>query len=100
MLDRERAIWAIRCFLDREPGDKAEIEFHRDHPDLGAMRKAFALTAEFRQFLGDIGVIDAAARHGPYRAPRSLLEPSSAPNISTRFTPPTLAEPVSQLCTY
>jgi hypothetical protein len=35
----------------------------------------------------------------PYRAPLFLLDPPAAPNVPTRFSPPSLARPVSQLCT-
>lgn len=93
MVDRENAVWAIRLFLGREPVSEAEIEFHRGHPDLAAMRRAFSLTNEFQGFMRSYSVSE------PYRAPLFLLDPPAAHNVPTRFGPPSLAQPTSQLCT-
>jgi len=89
----EAAAWAIRFFLGREPQDSAEIEFHRQHRDLHSMRKAFSESAPFKAFLAT-----QRARE-PYRAPLFLLAPPSDPEVPSKFAPPTLTRPVSQLCT-
>jgi 2-polyprenyl-3-methyl-5-hydroxy-6-metoxy-1,4-benzoquinol methylase len=94
MMSREASTWAIRFFLGREPSGDDEIEFHRQHSDLTAMRKAFLLTTEFQQFIRE------TRGDEPYRAPLFLLDPPAAPNVPTRFSPPSLAQPVSQLCTH
>lgn len=93
MMSREAATWAIRFFLGREPVSKDEIEFHRQHSNLGSMRQAFSLTTEFQGFMRSI------REDKSYRVPLFLLDPPTAPNVPIRFSPPTLAQPVSQLCT-
>ena len=92
MLDRESSIWAIRLFVGREPLDEAEIELHRNHPDILSLRNAFSLTSEFQTWA-------KLAMPHRYLAPLFLLDPPAASNVPTCFTPPSLARPVSQLCT-
>jgi len=93
LVDREAALWAIRLFIGREPRDEAEVQFHRGHVDLESLRSGFARTGEFREFL------DRLAGVGSYEAPLFLLAPPASPLVPHRFEPPTLADPVSQLCT-
>jgi SAM-dependent methyltransferase len=95
MVSPEAAAWAIRLFIGREPVDAAEIEFHRGNPSIGALRAAFAQTAEFRQFLATL----AAPVREAYRAPLALLVPPEDRRIPWRFMPPSLTRPTSQLCT-
>lgn len=95
LVSREAAVWAIRLFIGREPVDDAEIEFHRQHPNLESVRRAFSATGEFR---------DALRRWQQqwdqgYRAPLDLLVPPADRRIPWRFTPPSLSKPTSQLCT-
>ncbi|MFC0388120.1 FkbM family methyltransferase [Muricoccus vinaceus] len=51
MVSAEAAAWALRLFVGREPHDQAEVEFHRGHPDIGSLRRSFAGTVEFQDFL-------------------------------------------------
>lgn len=92
-VSREAALWAIRLFVGREPLDDDELEFHRGHTDLESVRRAFAQTIEFERFL------DTVRLRRPYAAPLFLLRPPRSTLFGWRFAPPTLAEPVCQLCT-
>lgn len=92
LVERDAALWAIRLFIGREPVDEAEVQFHRQHPDLASLRRGFAETWEFRSFYSRLFPPQ------PYAAPLFLLDPPS-PEIPSRFAPPSLAAPVSQLCT-
>jgi SAM-dependent methyltransferase len=78
-LSREAVAWAFRILLDREPTNEAELERHRDHPTLEALRRAL---------LPD-----------RYAAPLWLLAPPASPLIPWRLETPLLARPMSQLCT-
>ncbi|MDO9707547.1 class I SAM-dependent methyltransferase [Paracraurococcus lichenis] len=89
----EAARWAIRLFLGREPTGREEVAFHRGHGDLNSLRTGFARTREFREFLARIG------GEGRYAAPLFLLRPPASPLVPWHFAPPSLAAPVSQLCT-
>ncbi len=92
-VSRDAALSAIRLFLGREPLDEEELEFHRGHANLDSVRRAFSQTREFERFL-------ETGRPGrPYAAPLFLLRPPASPGVAWRFAPPTLAEPVCQLCT-
>lgn len=92
-VSRDAAVWAIRLFLGREPRDEAEIELHRGHHTLESLRRGFAQTHEFENFL------DSLRDGAEYRAPLFLLQPPVSRSIEWRFAPPSLAMPVSQLCT-
>ncbi len=89
----EAVAWALRLFCGREPADEAELAYHCAHPSLDTLRRAFAETWEFRQFLNTVQ--NVRPRFG---VPVFLLRPP-AENIPWKFEPPTLDEPVSQLCT-
>jgi len=94
MVSAEAAAWALRLFVGREPADEAEIEFHRGHPDIDSLRRSFAGTTEFRNFL------DTAVLPRPtYAIPPFLLRRPKNPAIPVVFEEPTLDRPVSQLCT-
>jgi hypothetical protein len=89
----EAARWAIRLFLGREPVDQAEVELHRNHATLEALRRGFAETAEWAVYMR------AIRRGDDYRVPFFLLAPPADPRIPWAPAPPSLAAPVSQLCT-
>ncbi|WP_149536987.1 methyltransferase domain-containing protein [Siccirubricoccus phaeus] len=93
LVERDAALWAIRFFIGREPTDEAEVQFHRGHPSLESVRRAFSLTGEFQAYYESLQPASAA-----YAAPLFLLEPPPA-GIPARFAPPSLNFPVSQLCT-
>ena len=94
MISAEAAAWALRLFVGREPTDEAEVEFHRGHPDMESLRRCFAGTIEFRNFL-DTSVLARPT----YAIPPFLLRPPANPAFPTLFEEPSLAHPVSQLCT-
>ena len=94
MVSAEAAAWALRLFAGREPRDRAEIEFHRNHPDLDSLRRAFAATVEFRDFL-DRSVLQPPG----YVIPPFLLRAPEHLGIPMLLEEPTLTRPVSQLCT-
>ena len=94
MVSAEAAAWALRLFVGREPTDPAEVEFHRGHPDLQSLRQSFAATVEFQDFL-QRSVLPPPT----YAMPAFLLRHPENPAIPVVFEEPTLARPVSQLCT-
>ena len=87
---REAISWAIRLFLGREPRDAQEIDFHESHADLESLRRAFSETTEFRAFL---------LSSSSWAIPIFLLQPPTNRSVPTILRSPTLAEPISQLCT-
>jgi len=89
----EAASWAIRLFLDREPKYFEEMRYHRQHPDLTTMRQAFLDSPEFqnrRLWKNSLG---------EYRLPLFMLQPPSDQRLSWEFMPPTMSNPVTQICT-
>lgn len=92
----EAALWAIRLFLGREPRDAAEVAHYAALGSLerlraGMMRNPVA-RGEFHRIVRDLE---------GYRVPLFLLRPAEAAGpVPFLFTPPSLARPVSQLCTY
>jgi len=93
-VSREAAAWAIRLFLGREPVNEEEIEFHCAHQSVHSLRVAFSQTGEFKKFYGGLHLAQTS-----WAAPLFLLEPPHDKRITTRFQPPNLADPCSQLCT-
>ncbi|MFN7305566.1 MAG: class I SAM-dependent methyltransferase [Acetobacteraceae bacterium] len=93
-VSHEAAAWAIRLFLGREPLNEEEIEFHRAHDSLYSLRAAFSRTGEFKKFYERL-----RASSESWAAPLFLLEPPHDERITTRFQPPNLSDPSSQLCT-
>ncbi|SFK91775.1 class I SAM-dependent methyltransferase [Falsiroseomonas stagni] len=90
---REAAAWALRLFCGREPADEEEITLHSSHQTLDGMRRAFAETWEFRQFMDSV---DGGRRR--FGVPPFLLRPPRT-DIAWKHEQPTLDEPVSQVCT-
>ena len=82
--------WAFRFFLGREPRSRKEIAKHRHHADIESLRRTFVDTVEFRTFLSS---------ERPWAAPLFLLAPPSNSAIPFMFSPPSLAAPISQMCT-
>jgi hypothetical protein len=89
----EAAGWAFRLFLNREPRFFEELRYHRQHPDLAALRHAFLSSPEFRDSY------TWPERNGPFHVPRFLMQPPADQRIPWHFAPPTIARPVSQVCT-
>jgi hypothetical protein len=82
--------WAFRFFLGREPRSRKEIAKHRHHADIESLRRTFVDTVEFRTFLSS---------ERPWAAPLFLLAPPVNSAIPFMFSPPSLAAPISQMCT-
>jgi 2-polyprenyl-3-methyl-5-hydroxy-6-metoxy-1,4-benzoquinol methylase len=90
----EMVTWALRLLIGREPTGEAEIALHRQHATLGQLRLAMMGTAEFRS------LCDATApRRRSFVSPGFLQRPPAHGGIPWVSGPPTLAAPVSQLCT-
>ncbi|MBL6457461.1 class I SAM-dependent methyltransferase [Belnapia sp. T6] len=83
----------MRLLIGREPLNEAEIALHQQHADLASLRAAFLQTGEFKNLQ------IAADPSRAYAAPLFLLQPPADPSLLWRFAPPSLTEPVSQLCT-
>ena len=93
-VSREAVEWAFRFFIGREPRDESEINFHRQHHSVEALRRAFSETGEFAGF-------QRALRGGtPYSVPVFMLQPPADASIPWHFAAPELARPVSQMCTH
>ncbi|MBE9605315.1 hypothetical protein IAI18_10595 [Acetobacteraceae bacterium H6797] len=86
-LDDEAVKLLCRLFLGHEVVTPGEIERYRQ------LGNAKALAAHLA------GLPGAIRPPGPYRMPLFLLQPPSDPAIPWRFEPPSLIDPVSQLCT-
>jgi SAM-dependent methyltransferase len=91
---REAALWALRLFIGREPANLAELDLHASHKQLLSLRTAFVRTHEFEAFLAG-----AQERRPSYAMPLAFLRAPEDERIPWRFAEPTLAEPMSQLCT-
>ncbi len=83
---------AIRLILGREPDGERELHHHMPHATLGRLRDAFLASEEFAN--NNRGLL---RRH--YAVPLHLLRPMHIPGVEARFEEPSLAAPVSQLCT-
>lgn len=92
LVSREAVIWAFRFLIGREPSGEEEITFHRQHPNFESLRLAFFLTPEFSEY-------SRLHKPQPYRVPLFMLQRPSDLSLPFRFEPPSLARPVSQLCT-
>jgi SAM-dependent methyltransferase len=90
----EAVIWAMRLFLGREPRDAEELALHRQHAELAGLRRAFAASGEFQDWLGTV-----APGRKRFARPAFLRGRPADPAIPWIAKPPTLAKPVSQLCT-
>lgn len=90
----EAVTWAFRMFLGREPTGQAEIGIHLPHVSIENLRRAFAESREFQEFYDTV----AKRRKPRFGAAPFLLRPP-AEGVPWRFEPPTLDQPVSQLCT-
>lgn len=88
----EAVIWAFRFLIGREPST-ADIAFHRQHSSLEDLRRAFFGTQEFSTYHRSLQPPE------PYRAPLWLLRPPVDHRIGFALSPPSIARPVSQLCT-
>jgi 2-polyprenyl-3-methyl-5-hydroxy-6-metoxy-1,4-benzoquinol methylase len=89
----DAALWALRLFVGREPNNAAELALHATHNTIESLRTAFVQTHEFEAFYAR-----AQKRRPRYAIPLSFLRPPENAAIPWRFEEPSLADPVSQLC--
>ncbi|WP_439597244.1 methyltransferase domain-containing protein [Falsiroseomonas sp.] len=93
-LSAEAVTWAFRLLISRDPFTQEEVESHRHWPDLDTLRRVCADTWEFHDFF------DSAREGVPsYGMPIFLMRPSADPAFPFRFAPPSLEDPVGQMCT-
>lgn len=90
----EAARWALRLFIGREPNNSGELALHATHTSMESLRRAFAQTHEFHTFFAR-----SQKRLPRYAMPLAFLRPPEVATIPWRFAEPSLADPVSQLCT-
>jgi hypothetical protein len=90
----EAVTWAFRLFIGREPRDAAEIAIHQPHASLRNLSIAFAESSEFRLFFETI----IQKRKLDFALPTFMLHPPPE-GVPWQFVPPTIGDPVSQLCT-
>ncbi|MBU8542633.1 MULTISPECIES: class I SAM-dependent methyltransferase [Roseomonadaceae] len=93
-MSAEAVTWAFRLLIGRDPFSPEEVEAHRGLRDMATLRRAFSNTWEFYEFF-DAGV-DGVPSYG---MPNFLLRPPADPAFPFRFAPPSLEEPVGQMCT-
>lgn len=94
-IDIEAARWGMRLILGVEPRNEEEVRFHAaGHASLSAFRQSFFQTPEARNEFDK-----ANEQTSAYKVPAFLMRPSEYANVCSRFQPPTLSSPVSQLCT-
>ena len=93
MLSRDAVVWAFRLLIGRDPENEQEIALHSQHSTVDALRTAFLQTPEFRRTYAMFGP------RQPYQAPLFMLQSPQDDAIPWLFAPPSLTEPVSQLCT-
>lgn len=86
--------WALRLLIGREPHSEAELAFHGQHASLETLRLAFAETNEFAEFAAR-----AQGRKRGFGLPLFLLRPPADAATPWVFAPPSLDQPVTQLCT-
>ncbi|MBU8538638.1 class I SAM-dependent methyltransferase [Falsiroseomonas tokyonensis] len=93
-LSAEAVTWAFRLLISRDPFTQEEIENQRTLPDLATLRRVFAETWEFHDFFDSIP--DGVPTYG---MPIFLMRPPADPAFPFRFAPPSLEDPVGQMCT-
>lgn len=104
ILTDEAVTWAFRFFLDRDPLSQTEINFHKIHKNIFALRDCFLNTTEFKLVYNRALQNDGGSVN--YSLPMCLLPEFSSDivfkknNINFKFSIPTLEEPTSQLCTF
>lgn len=91
-LTPEDIAFAVRLLLGREPQGEVELQHHMPHATLGNLRDAFLACDEFAN--NNRGLL---RRH--YAVPLRLLRPLDIAGVEGRFAEPSMADPVSQLCT-
>ena len=90
----EAVTWALRFLIGREPHSEAELAFHGQHATLENLRIAFAETGEFAEFAAR-----ALGRRRGFGLPLFMLRPPADAAMPWVFAPPSLDQPVTQLCT-
>jgi len=91
---RDAVTWAFRLFLGREPKGPAEVDEYMPFESLANLRARFVQMPEFQAY-HDALVPRPKALFG--LAPFLLRPPLE--DIPWRFEPPSMDQPVSQLCT-
>ncbi|MGX9962440.1 class I SAM-dependent methyltransferase [Roseomonas sp. F4] len=92
-LSADAVTWAFRLLIGRDPTTE-EVETYRQQPDLAALRGTLFHTWEFHH------IFDSLLHGEPiYGMPLFLMRPPTDTAVPWRFEPPSLEEPVSQLCT-
>ena len=95
---RDDVIEAYRVFLGRAPESEAVITNHlAAHADTASLRLAFAASEEALR-IGETPAMNEAVGT-PWRAPLFLLAPPAAALVPWVLAPPSLGDPLSQLCT-
>lgn len=94
-IDEEHVKWAFRFLIGRE-ADPDVISLHQPHyADLEQLRTAFLCTPEAHSLFNS-----ANLRSGkPYTIPAYLLRGPQFSDVRWEFRPPSLKNPVCQLCT-
>lgn len=101
-VSREATEWAIRLLIGYESTPDDVIELHRNGYDtIEALRDSFMRTHEARRLFIQANA-DGPEPFGSktFMIPPFLLRPPAFASVPTRFEPPTLDAPVSQLCTH
>ncbi|MDI3307923.1 MAG: methyltransferase domain-containing protein [Acetobacteraceae bacterium] len=86
-------ILAIRLLLGRPPQDEAEVARLQQHQSLADLRRALLRSPDGQKILKE-----EKGKPPEYRAPLFLLQPPPV-GIPWRLAPPSLEDPVTQLCT-
>jgi hypothetical protein len=92
----ETVIWGFRMLAGRDPISQAEIAAFQAMPNLVGLRRTLFNTHEFHAFFDAL-----LGGHEAWSMPLFLLRPPQveAPGLEWRFAPPSLTQPVSQMCT-
>jgi SAM-dependent methyltransferase len=93
-ISAEAVSWAIRMLLGREPRGASEIAIHARHASLEELQHSLMRLPEFRARYARV------MRQAPrFETPDFLRRPPADPAVPWQFGRPTIAQPVSQLCT-
>ncbi|MCQ4161952.1 class I SAM-dependent methyltransferase [Roseomonas sp. GC11] len=94
LLTAEAVSTMLRMLLGRGPRSAEELAELRHHPDTAALRNTLLRGPEFTRLYRA-----ATKQSAGYAMPLFMLAPPEDPKVPWCFQDPSLAEPVSQLCT-